>query len=248
MGNPMLHYYFTKDLINSLEQKYLDQTVITDYRIFLFSDFFDLGSYYKYSNFRRKDPYNLSYKFQNLDNPEKLFSKAVEYVKENGYSKDNIFILYALVSNFIYYQKISSHLKNSHIKNYGFLLENIVAKKRENIDLFKTNIVKKFKGAFLFNFADLDMIDYLTNKIFFFSKGETYYQISLKKYKRHLHINYKKPYKLNPQIDYFMTFEIMYDNALKEAKNMILAVNEALFLGNDKVLTEYLHKYKKQNR
>lgn len=236
MASYLTRYYFTHDLLDSLEEKYQEQFYQTDYRIFLYSNFYDLGNFYKYNNLTHKDPYNLSFKLNNLKNKE-FFEKCITYTRENGYSKDNVFLIYCFVANYLFHNEIEPFF-NSNIKNHTKVIDIQLAKRRENIKLSKTNFEKRFKGAFLMNYGDIDLISYAIDKTYFFPKSENYYRLSLKQFRRYLKVSYKIHAKTKKNIDYFnsqdLNFDDIYASALKKGKELLLAINEYLFMNNDK--------------
>ncbi len=226
MSGSMLHYYFSKDLFSTLDEKYKKQIHLTDAKIFLYANIYDLGNYYKYNNLFKKDDFNISYKMHNKKTKEFL-ENIIKYTKENGFDKDNVSLIYGLVSHytldkylnpFIYSRsgvdtlsQPNKKYKNKY-KKYCEMLDYFFIKKYEDETTFlQLNLNKKFKGAFLLNFNDYNALDYAMNRTYGFSQSFQYFKLSNKKFKSKF--NYSK---LKSIINKFSKIKTDYLNTEKK--------------------------------
>lgn len=245
MTSLLLHYYFTKDAIDSLDKKYKDQMNVSDFRTFLFGNFYDLGTYFKYSNLLRKDEFNLSHKLHSKKQLE-FIEESIKYAKSYGLSRDHVFLIYTFAANYIFDQILTPYLNELESKLFiddlGKIIDYLITLKRDSLDLRKTALIKRFKGAFIFTFEDIDFIDHLIENTYFFSKAESYYRISMEYFKKKLRKKLYSKVKVFEDIDYLNddkkylneSFDEAYERALDDLKVLYKAINEYLFLDDDK--------------
>lgn len=269
MPQALTHYYFAKDLLKTLEEKYLEQANITDPKLFLYSNFYDLAYYYKPSGLFAKDSYNLANKIHKT-NASKLIKEAILYTRNNGYDKDNVTMIYAMVSHYIldlfFYPYINYYSSNNNksIQQLQKEIDYHFSKEIENIELGKTNLVKRFQGAYLLNFEDHALIEHIIKKTCYVSRTYEYYNKSLKEFKKQINPKYKihklfhsktkdliydKKYDYNEDIlnknntlwfnsrigtDTTISLLGLYNEALQEGKKYLSAALNYLYLNNSK--------------
>lgn len=208
MAEALTHYYFFKEVINNLDDKYINQLNIKDYKLFLYSNILDIPKYYNLRKFRAYD-YNLKFKLHN-QSTKKLIEELVKYTRKNSYDADNILLLYGVVSQYvldkninpfiisragIYKKQDIASIKNKFNRNIlEKAIDSLLLKDNENLDILDIDLTKKFNGAFKFNFLDLNMLEEAINNTYFFSNAFTYYRVSIKNFKLFsrkmpLHIN-----------------------------------------------------------
>lgn len=245
MPEALTHYYFAKDLINTLDDKYKTQANITDPKLFLYSNFFDLGYYYCLSGLFKKDPYELSKRIH-INKARYLIENAILFTRENGFDKDNVTMIYAMVSHYVldYYahpfiNAFSDAKKRGEHEKLKREIDYHMAMEKENLELGKINLAKRFKGAFIFNFEDYALIEHMITKTYFVSRTFEYYHKSLRCYKNFLlHISkdiwWKRiVYSLNDKIintkSNTLTKNFIYQKKYKYDKDILNKGNEPWF-------------------
>lgn len=188
MAEALTNYYFAKDLITNIQDKYKVLGNITDAKIFLYSNFFDIGYYYRLSSFFKRDPYKLN-KTIHDGKMKDMIEEAIIYTRENGFDKDNVCFIYAMVAHYVldmytlpFIVSFPSDSPQKLMREIDYML----AYQKENIELGKISIVKKFRGAFLFNFSDFDLIAAMCSKNLYVSRSYEYYKTALQCYKHFL--------------------------------------------------------------
>lgn len=201
MPECMTHYYFATDALKKLDNKMLEMMNYSDARVFLYANVYDLPYYYRLASLFNSKTYSLGTRLHN--NKTKSFIETmIKYIKENGYDKDNVLLLYCLVSHYVldvtlhpFIQSLAGIYKKDDKSTYIYkdkhgLIERAIdshmVMQRENLVLAKLNLTKKFKGAFIFNFSDLELLTYAIRENYYFSKSEEYLRLSLKCFKKFL--------------------------------------------------------------
>ncbi len=199
MPEAMTHFYFANDVIRSLDDKYKNLINIDESRIFLYSNLHDLPYYFNLYKMNKKDNLKLGYKLHNVKTSD-VIETIINYIRNNGFDRDNILLLYSLVSHYVldkimhpYINSLSgiyrkdNRLTKKYRGTHGLIeraIDSTLVKENEYLDLAKINLVKKFKGAFIFTFNDLEILDHTIKNNYYFSKTSELYKISLKKFKK----------------------------------------------------------------
>ena len=197
MAESLVNYYFFKDALKNLDEKYLKYIRPTDSKIFLKANALNIPKYYKSNKLRSYD-YGIKHKLHNL-NTKEFLETLCEYTLNNGIDDENLLLLYGIVAEYTIESYINPFViarsglySKSKIKTHKYrynknklekALDQILFKEREGIDLLKINLVKKFRGGFRFSFIDLNMLDYAINKVYFFPNTFSLYTKSTKLFK-----------------------------------------------------------------
>lgn len=237
MAEALVHYYFFKDSLKNLDDKYKEYLSLSDDKIFLKSNTMMISKYYK-SNKLHSYNYEIKNKLHNLKTKE--FLKTVcEYTLNNNICDENLLMLYGIVAEYtiesylnpfiiarsgIYTMSNKKSYKHRYNRNkLEKALDQLMFKEREDNDLLNIDLTKKFNGGFRFSFIDLNMLDYSINKVYFFPNTFALYNKSARLFRR---------YSKNSKYDIF------------KIKNVIIYVNNFLRSKFSKKF-EYISPYKK---
>lgn len=201
MPEAITHFYFAKEAISSLDEKYLNNLNLVDGKLFLYSNLYDLPYYYRFSKLFKYHSYNIGHKLHNVKTKD-FIENLIIYTKDNSFDIDNILLLYACVTHYTLDKVMHPYIisksgiykpEDPKTKKYrgkhGYLercIDNLILQRYEEKTFPKYDITKRFKGAFLFNFSDYGIINFAINETYAFSKGDIYFKVSLKNYRRFL--------------------------------------------------------------
>lgn len=172
MNTYYINYYFNNNIINKLEEKYKNNIILDENYIYLYTNIFEISKFYrfskKFSNYR-----DISKEFEN--NPKILFEELIKYIRETGYYKKDILLLYSIAN---YY--IISH-QNFFI-NLGF--KNDLDFLKEKTNLKKIN--KLFTKTNVFDLYIKDTLTDILNNSYHLYRSNKYLDYSLKKYNHYI--------------------------------------------------------------
>lgn len=198
MAEALVNYYFFKDALENLDTKYQTFVRPSDSKIFLKANTLNIPKYYK-SNKLSSYNYGIKHKLHNVKTKEFL-ETLCDYTMKNGLDDENLLMLYGIVAEYTIESYInpfviarsglySKSKKKTHKYKYNKnklekALDQLIFKERENKDLLKVNLPSMFKGGFRYSFIDLNMLDAAINKVYFFPSTFSFYNKSLKMFKR----------------------------------------------------------------
>ncbi len=263
------NFIFTTDVLSNLDTKYTNGISLDYSKLFIYANLIDLPYLYTTGNSFKTNSFDLYNKIHFTRRGD-LLKNIITYIKTNDYNKNNILLLYAIICN-LTLNDITKEYFNTLNKEILTRDIDYLFGKRNNYDLSKTKLTKLFQKAFVLDFHDYDLIGHMLNKTYYFPKGETYFTILIKKYKKILRsskikkIHYKlKDFftkKKNMKYSYYIynkktcindtyleeeindqSFSSLYAKALKEALYVINITNNYLFYNNPKEFNNYFQE------
>ena len=188
----ILHKTFLENVLNNINTKYKDQLILSEDKIFTYSNIFNMPLYYDLQTFRKNADYALYLKLQR-NNTLETIHLMMEQILENNYNPNLTLLLYSYISNIFlnealdeYIDNILSNKKRVSKKREMYLRSKIASSLQTHLYFKKHNAsISKYE---IKNTPIEDEIITLLNttftKIHYFSFGKNVFEISYKNFQK----------------------------------------------------------------
>lgn len=188
----ILHKTFLENVLNNINTKYKDQLILSEDKIFTYSNIFNMPLYYDLQTFRKNADYGLYLKLQR-NNTLETIHLMMEQILENNYNPNLTLLLYSYISNIFlnealdeYIDNILSNKKRVSKKREMYLRSKIASSLQTHLYFKKHNAsISKYE---IKNTPIEDEIITLLNttftKIHYFSFGKNVFEISYKNFQK----------------------------------------------------------------
>ena len=261
------NYYFVKEILSSIDNKYLEGIDLNNEKILLYANTYTIPVLFRLTKIK-KFSYDLYTKLTTF-RQDMLILNMVKETKKNKFYTNNILILYSVASSLILYEELKKtniSIKEALEYDYQFAYNNQVM-------VSGNSLYKKNKNCFLYSFTELDFISNALSNTYYIPNMDTYMRVSLNQFKKCLKKNifnllvfkikdilfyhkkdtkyqyyvYKRKYSNKLENIYYNNIEMSFDDFIKQTKTKALAfieaINQALYFDKQAPIVDFSKEY-----
>jgi len=237
MNNYYINYFFNKESLKRLDDKYLSNITLDDNILYLYSNSIEFSKFFVLTNPFLK--YLNVIDYFNTD-PKTLFDILINYIIKNGYKKDDITLLYSLSNYYI--------LMNSEkLKNISYLSD----LKFFNLNTKKYIPYKYFKEGHIYKAYTLNTLKTVISNSYHIYNYDKLLSISLRNFNKFYNHNFLmrlryylfKPFSKNLKSlglkKGINTTDIDLSEDLDKSYQLLELINEKLYYHKDENYNKY---------